>query len=330
MNTKINTKEIVGRSLSFSNQMLVREAYRRGITFEVLPRKQFKMSYEGKSVIVRGGVQNAYNSRLAKKLTKYKNATCNFLQGMGYSTPENAIFIKDDVERAWQWAEPILPVVLKPNDGILGKLVFVKIETYAEFKTCFAKIAQEREQVLVEQFIYGDEYRFTFVKNDVVAVANRVPANIVGDSIHTIEQLIDLKNEERESSKNPIHLLLKKDDETTRVLAKQALTYNDVPNDGEQIFIRNNSNVSTGGDAIDVTDTIHPDIKETVRKALVAIPGLRVCGVDVIIQGDSYHILEINSNAMLSMHHYPWQGEVQDVVGKVIDGMFPKSTTNKG
>ncbi|MFD1064428.1 hypothetical protein [Oceanobacillus locisalsi] len=90
-----------------------------------------------------------------------------------------------------------------------------------------------------------------------------------------------------------------------------------------QSYLRNNSNVSTGGDAVDVTDDISPELKTTIRKAMLAIPGLRVCGVDVLIQGDEYHILEINAHAMLTMHHFPWEGEKREVVAKVIDGMFP-------
>ncbi len=60
------------------------------------------------------------------------------------------------------------------------------------------------------------------------------------------------------------------------------------------VHLRSNSNVSTGGDAIDVTDDISSEIKETVRKAVRAIPGARVCGVDVLINGDNIHILEMN------------------------------------
>ncbi|MFD1416288.1 ATP-grasp domain-containing protein [Oceanobacillus jeddahense] len=326
----MNIKEITGRSLSTSNRILAEEAYNRGVTFEALPNKQFKMSYDKKSYIIRGGkISSAYNTRLAGKLTKYKNATGNFLRGMGYSSLENAVFLTDEVNRAWKWAEDILPVVVKPNDGIMGKLVFVKIDTYDEFKACFEKIAEVRDEILIEKFIEGAEYRFTFVKNDIVAVVKRVPANIVGDGLKNIEQLITSKNKQRSQRKNPLHKKLDMGEESERVLKKQGLSFNVIPKKGETIYLRNNSNVSTGGDAIDVTDDIQPELKETIRKAILDIPGLRVCGVDVLINGDDYHILEINAHAMLTMHHFPWEGEKREVVSKVIDGMFP-GTLSKG
>ncbi|MFD1385922.1 ATP-grasp domain-containing protein [Oceanobacillus oncorhynchi subsp. oncorhynchi] len=322
----MNIKEITGRFLSTSNRMLAREAYQRGITFEILPKKRFKMSYGKKSYIIRGGrISSAYNTRLAAKLTKYKNATGNLLRGMGYSAPENAIFSKNQADRAWKWAEDILPVVLKPNDGIMGKLVFVKIDTYNEFKACFEKIAEVRDEILIEKFIEGEEYRFTFVKNEIVAIAKRVPANVIGDGLHNIEELIAAKNEQRAQRKNPLHKKLDTGEESERVLKKQDFSFKDIPKKGEVVYLRNNSNVSTGGDAVDVTDDISPELKETVRKAILAIPGLRVCGVDVLINGDDYHILEINSHAMLTMHHFPWEGEEREVVSKVIDGMFPST-----
>lgn len=322
----MNIKEITGRSLSTSNRMLAQEAHQRGITFEILPRKRFKMSYGKKSYIIRGGkISTAYNTRLATKLTKYKNATGNLLRGMGYSAPENAIFSKNQADRAWKWAEDILPVVLKPNDGIMGKLVFVKIDTYDEFKSCFEKIAEVRDEILIEKFVEGIEYRFTFVKNEIVAIAKRVPANVIGDGLHNIEELIAAKNEQRAQRKNPLHKKLDTGEESERVLKKQNFSFKDIPKKDEVVYLRNNSNVSTGGDAVDVTDDISPELKETVRKAILAIPGLRVCGVDILINEDDYHILEINSHAMLTMHHFPWEGEEREVVSKVIDGMFPST-----
>ncbi len=322
----MNVNDIVGRKLSVTNKLLVEEAYNRGIEFEILPNKRFRMSHDNKKYIIRSGlVSLPYNSKLAIRLTKYKNATNNFLSGLGYNTPENAMFHKNEVERAWNWAKDILPVVVKPNDGIMGKLVFVKLDNYEEFKDCFEKIAEVREQILVEQFVQGEEYRFTFVKNEIVAVAKRVPANVVGDGKLNVKQLIELKNKERRLRKNPLHKRLDTGEESERVLLKQGLSFDYIPQNEETVYLRNNSNVSTGGDAIDVTDTINLEIKETVRKAMSAIRGLRVCGVDVLIKGDDYNILEINSHAMLGMHHYPWEGEVRQVIPKVIDGMFPNT-----
>src|SRR5699024_400550 len=320
----VKMKDLVGRKLSTSNRLIVREAYRRGVEFEILPKKRFRMKYGKKKYLIRLGlVSSAPNTRLSRKLTKYKNATNSILRSSGFNAPENTTFKASEVERAWNWAKEILPIVIKPNDGIIGKLVFVKIDNYDEFVSCFNQVADKYDEVLIEQFVEGEEYRFSFVKDELVGVAKRVPANVVGDGINSVGQLIEIKNEERRKRKNPLHKKLKKDAESERVLSRQGFSFDYVPEKSELVYLRNNSNVSTGGDAIDVTDLIDASIKDSITRAVKSIPGLRVCGVDVLIDGDQYSIIEINSHAMLAMHTYPWEGQSIDIASKVVDLMFP-------
>src|SRR5699024_2705779 len=129
-----------------------------------------------------------------------------------YPYPENTVFIKDDVERGYKWAEPILTINLKPYNGTMGKLVFVNIDNYEEFKSCFEKISEKHNEVLIEKFQPGKEYRFTFVKNEIVGIAHRIPANVTGDGVKTVKQLIKEKNQERKLRKNPIHKQIKLDE----------------------------------------------------------------------------------------------------------------------
>src|SRR5699024_9197565 len=132
-------------------------------------------------------------------------------------------------------------------------------------------------------------------------------------------------NKERDKRKNPLHKKLDTKEETVRVLKKHGLSLTDIPSLGEIIYLRSNSNISTGGDGIDMTDSINPAIKDSVTKAIRSIPGLRVCGADILINGDEYSIIEINSHAMLSMHHFPWEGEKRDVITQLVDYMFPNT-----
>lgn len=322
----MKTRDIVGRKLSRSNRMLVKEAYNRGVQFEVLKNKQFKMISDNKVYRVRRGrVSHSYNSRLAIRVTQYKEITSRYLKNMGFPTPENAVFTKNEIDRAWNWAKDILPVVLKPHNGTMGKLVFVNIDNFDEFIDCYKQIIQHKDSVLIERFLEGQEYRFTYVNREIVGIANRIPANIVGNGKNTIEELVKQKNIERTKRKNPIHKHLEIDDESKRVLSRYNYEPNSIPDDGEIVFLRENSNISTGGDAIDVTDEMNPEIVNEVTKAMKSISGLKVAGVDVIIDGDNFYILEINAHPMLTIHHYPWKGQERDVIGKVIDGMFPNT-----
>lgn len=318
--------DLVGRGLSKTNRMLVLEANKRGVNFEILPKKRFRMSYGNKSYLIKGGrISHSYNSKLAVRTMRLKDVTSRLMRSRGYPAPENVVFSKKDLNRAWSWAKPILPVVLKPHNGSMGNLVFVNINDYTEFKDCFNKVAETKGSVLIEDFIEGEEYRFTYVNNEIVGVANRIPANVVGNGYNSIEELVRLKNKERILKKNPIHKKIKLDKESERVLSKKSYSLNSIPKEKEKVYLRNNSNVSTGGDAIDVTEKINDDIKELIRKSMRSISGLRLCGLDVLMKGDSIHILEVNPHPMLSIHHFPWEGLQHDVIGKVIDGMFPET-----
>src|SRR5699024_7846298 len=213
--------DVVGRTLSYGDQLLVNEAIKRGVEIEILPEGNFKMFHPSKTYIIREGVvTHSYNSDLATITMDMKEVTSRLLKSKGFNAPENTVFSKVDLDRAWKWAESILPVVLKPYDGKMGELVFVNIDSYDEFKACFEKIAIANDEVLVEKFLEGKEYRFTYVNEEIVGIVNRLPANVVGDGEHNIKELIELKNVERKRVGNPIHKLLEMDEETERVLKK--------------------------------------------------------------------------------------------------------------
>lgn len=306
--------------------MLVAEAYNRGIQFEKLSKGKFRMYDAYQSYTINDGkISTINNSHQAVRLTDLKDKTSDFLRSKGFPAPENALFSTEDLVRAWSWAKDHLPVVLKPRDDTHGRHVYVNINQKKDFKFYFDQIANYTQQVLVECFIAGKEYRMTYVAPTIVAVAKRRPSHVIGDSQRTIAQLIADKNKERIKRNNPIHEQIPLDVISRRILARASYTFDSIPKQGEIVYLRHTSNIATGGDAIDVTDIIDERIKTSVSEVIQSIPGLKVAGVDVIIDGNDYHILEINAHPMLSMHHYPWEGKRQNVIQKVIDLMFPQT-----
>src|SRR5699024_5845191 len=112
--------------------------------------------------INRGMMAFSLNSLAANKIAQMKEVTSRMIRSSGCPAPENTVFSKDDLSRAWNWSKPILPVVLKPNDGVMGKNVYVNIGSFEEFKSCFSEIIKNHSTFLIEQFHHGKEYRFTF------------------------------------------------------------------------------------------------------------------------------------------------------------------------
>lgn len=320
-------KELGMPPRSWTNTVIVGEALARGV--QVDRRKKgvgLVLSHGGRRFRWHHGVTNL-NTVLANRVAHYKDVTSRMLQNRGVRVPENAVFQAGDAERAWRWAESLLPVVLKPVDGMKGADVHVGIREHDEFATAFEQVSRDGRPVLVEQFHAGVEHRCLVVDNKLIAVTRRQPASVTGDGVSTIQELVDHKNLDR----GVIHKKIDLGDHEIRQLTIQGLTTESVLLEGQQVFLRGTSNIHTGGDAIDVTDELTDEEREYVEAAARAVPGLRLSGMDVLLprNGEGEHpvVIEINQCPMISMHHFPWEGEVRDVAGAILDAMFPATKT---
>ncbi len=267
------------------------------------------------------------NHRLAAQITKNKEVISALLRAKGVRAPKNSVFSADEVDQGWAVASQILPAVVKPANGKHGDLVHVGIDSKEEFYSAFADITEKYDRVLVEELVHGVEHRFLVVDNKVVAVTQRVPANVVGNGVDTIAVLIEKKNQLRDKVKNPIHYKMSVGAVERKHLQVAGLTLSSVPKLGQTVYLRTVSNLHGGGDAIDKTDDVSAAEIEFVEAAARAIPGLRLAGFDVLLPrdgvGDGPCVLEVNSSPMLTLHSFPAFGEVRDVGRTVIDTFFP-------
>lgn len=322
-------KTDVGRKLTMANRILVETAVLHGVEIKKVngEKRRFRMIHGDKNYLIRSGhVINAYNNRLALRICRQKDISGHYLRGKGFPAPENASFLKGEELRAWGWAEYILPVVLKPVDGALGNMVYVNISNKEEFINHFCQIADKYGRVLVEKFCKGTDHRFLVVKGEVVGILNRVPASVTGDGKSTIKELLVQKNKERKG--NPVLKQIKMDDEALRNLSKHDYDINSVPKKNEIVFLRSNANISDGADSYEVSYKISNEIKDMVKRAIKSIPGLYVCGVDVLIYGTEAHIIELNGNPMINVHYFTTCGNGVEVGKDVIKAMFPSIKMN--
>ena len=185
-------------------------------------------------------------------------------------------------------------------------------------------------------FGYGDGVFAT--KDKFVAAIYRIPANVQGDGIHTIKGLIEIKNKDprRGAGHKKSLVRINVDSVVKEHLKKQKLRLSSIPKKDEIIYLRVNSNLSTGGDSVDVTDVIHPEVKKLAVKVIKVIPGLAYGGIDYLTKdvtvaptSRNYIVIEVNDSPMLSMHHIPYSGKERDAAGAVIDQLFPETKSKK-
>ncbi|MCC5910706.1 MAG: cyanophycin synthetase [Clostridiaceae bacterium] len=228
------------------------------------------------------------------------------------------------------------PVAIKPYDGNQGKGVSLSITNLREARKAFFIAKKFSQRVLVEQYIAGKHYRVAVIGEKVVAVSERIAAHVIGNGKNTIKELVDIENKNPlrgEGHEKPL-TKIKIDDVMSLILKKKGLGLEDIPQDGEKIYLRENDNLSTGGIAIDVTDSIHPDNAKLAINATRAI-GLDVAGVDITTEdiGKSIFenegsIIEVNACPGIRMHHYPSEGKSRNVAKAIVDQMFPEGTNH--
>src|SRR5690625_4839779 len=265
---------------------------------------------------------------------KDKERTKQVLKKKGVPTPEGRQFNENESNDAIRQYVTSLgfPVVLKPTDGSFGRGVVTNIKNKQdlEFALNYVRSELNIKNVIAEQYIPGEEYRIYVVGNQVVGAINRIPANIVGDGVSSIDMLIANKNKDRGLNPRLISCPLKVDEETARFIGQQGYTKTSIPKRNEKIFLSKKSNISFGGDPVDGLDELAEEIKEMAIHALKAVPGLEHGAVDIIINSDesnkeSGYVLELNPTAQIGSILYPLKGKSRDVPRAIIDYYFPET-----
>jgi len=268
-------------------------------------------------------------SAISEAIAQDKELTKKLLAAAGVPVPNGRAVT--DAEDAWVAACEIgLPVVVKPNDGNQGKGVTVNITDKAHLLKAYAAAAEFRDDILVERYMPGNDFRLLVVGDKLVAAARRDPPKVAGDGVHTITELVNLVNlDPRRGSGHSTSLTkMRFDDIAHACLASQGFSADDIPAKGQRVNLRNNANLSTGGSATDVTDDVHPDVAARAVAAAHMV-GLDICGVDVVcdsilrpIEEQGGGIVEVNAAPGLRMHLSPSFGKGRPVGEAIISTLF--------
>jgi cyanophycin synthetase len=313
-----------------STQAIVDAARRRGIPWFRLNEQSLVQLGHGAHSRRIQAAETSYTANIGVEIASDKDLTKNLLQKVGVPVPEGEVVTT--AEEAWEAALEIGgPVVIKPYAGNQGKAVSVNLTTEEQVKQAVALAQEISEEVIVEQFIEGEDCRLLVVGGQLVAAAQRRPAQVVADGLHSVRKLVEMVNDDprRGSGHGSALTRIKIDAVAELTLSKQGFTWDSVPPPGQMVFLRDNSNLSTGGTAVDLTDDVHPDNAMIAVLAAKTI-GLDIAGVDVVcknikrpLSDQSGAIVEVNAAPGLRMHIYPSEGKSRPVGDAIIDMLFP-------
>ncbi len=321
------------RALGPSTASLVNAAAERGIPSLRLNQYSLVQLGHGRFQQRIQATITSKTPHIAVELACDKEETHRILDDVGLPVPKQRL--ARSVEGATRAARRIgYPVVVKPFNGNHGRGVSTNLTDDEQVATAVEQAQKHSRSVIVESYIEGLDHRLLVVDGELVAAAKRVPGHVVGDGQHTIEELVELVNQDprRGVGHEKVLTRIEIDHQAERLMARAGFTAESVPADGEIIYLRSTANLSTGGTAVDVTDVIHPDNREMAIRAAQAI-GLDVAGIDFLTTDitQSYRatggaICEVNAAPGFRMHVAPSEGEPRDVAGPVMDMLFPSGT----
>jgi cyanophycin synthetase len=321
-----------------STQSLVNAAEDRGIPWLRLNKYSLVQFGHGR---LQQRIQATITSKtphIAVEISCDKEETHNLLRDLGLPVPEQKLVQSE--REAMRAARRIgFPVVVKPLDANHGRGVSINLIDDEQVAAAYevALKSARGSSVLVESFVTGMDHRMLVVNGELVAVAKRVPGHVVGDGKSTIAELVEIVNQDprRGIGHEKVLTRLELDHQAETLMKKAGIDASTVLPEGESFFLRSTANLSTGGTAIDVTDTVHPDNRQMAERAVRAV-GLDVGGVDFLIPDitKSYKdiggaIVEINAAPGFRMHVAPSEGQSRDVAGKVMDMLFPPGTPTR-
>ncbi len=229
------------------------------------------------------------------------------------------------INNAYAYARRLgFPVAVKPNSGSQGSGVAL-VQNRREFYRAMRAIFKRDHVALVQIPVRGRDYRLVILDDELISAYERIPLHVVGDGKTSIRRLLEVKQRQFIAARRGTRIKMD-DPRIVEKLKRQGMALRSVPSRGEKVFVLDNANLSSGGDAVEVTGGVHPAFRELAVR-LTRDMNLRLCGVDLMVDGHineppvsgKHWILEVN--AAPGLDHYAKSGKAQE---KIVEELYLK------
>lgn len=300
-------------------RIITRAAQRRGIEVQVNDAEAglFTLTQGGRSIRCRESLSDL-TTAVSMTLCQQKQLTHRCLQRHGLNTPTWQLAGDPEANAAFLAEHGTL--VVKPDNGEQGNGVAVNIRDPETLEQAIEAARRFDSCVLLESFHEGDDLRIVVINFQVVAAAIRKPAQICGDGRKTVRELIEKQSRRRQASTGG-ESRIPLDDETIRTVEAAGFTFDSILPADQHLQVRRTANLHTGGTLVDVTDELHPALRDCAIAAARALD-IPVVGMDLLVPAvdqPDYVIIEANERPGLANH------EPQPTAECFIDLLFPLS-----
>ncbi|WKY48781.1 bifunctional glutamate--cysteine ligase GshA/glutathione synthetase GshB [Eubacteriaceae bacterium ES3] len=317
--------------LELSTQSLIDAAIKRNLTVEVLDRADnfIRIKKNEKVEYIKQATKTALDPYIVPLIMENKEITKLILKEKNINVPAGVSVnsLEEGLKLFPDWENKALVIKPKNTNFGIGITIIKELKARDDFQEALQFAFSYDKTVLIETFIPGKEYRFLVIGDEVAGILHRVPANVKGDGVRTISELVIEKNKDPLRGKGYVTPLEKINIGETEIgfLKADNKTIETIPAQEEIVYLRENSNISTGGDSIDYTEIIGDDYKNIAIASAQAV-GAKICGVDMMINDitenatkSNYSIIELNFNPALHIHNYPFKGKNRHVEEKILD-----------
>lgn len=319
--------------MELSTQLILRESVLRGIKFDIMDRTEnfVHLQKENKDEYVMQATRTSLDNYVSVLMMENKVMTKKLIEKVGIRTPKGEQYVTQEKAKEDFVFYQGQSIVIKPKSTNFG--LGISILKDNNDKNLFdraVEIAFEHDNsILIEEFVTGKEYRIFIINDEVVGILHRVPANVKGDGKSSIRELVIEKNKDPlrgKGYKTPLEKIALGEAEEM-FLKTQGYNFDYTPKLDEVIYLRENSNISTGGDSIDYTDDIPDSYKKIAIEASKALD-VKITGLDMMIDDfteeaslSNYAIIEMNFNPAIHIHCYPYKGKNRKLNAKVLDAL---------
>lgn len=269
----------------------------------------------------------------ATKMTQDKYITNQILNFEGIRVPDEMLFKYNLTDKYRVEANTFISkhsrVVLKPLDGSHGNGITTNVYNEQTLMSAIEEATQytTKKTLALQQYIDGIDIRIVCIGYKFANAISRVPASVLGDGKHTVEELINTVNESDERGENyKTNLNVIPMEQVKRYLSKDELTH--IPDNGKTVQVVGVSNTGMGGIRLNITSNIPPFLIEIAEKASRSL-GVPVSGVDFLVKRlpkkeDSYaelepYVIEVNNCPSLFMYEDPYCDEQNKLIDQYLD-----------
>jgi len=260
----------------------------------------------------------AFNDEASSQLSFNKYYVNKLLQKAGFPVPSAIqIFKKDYLQGQWQWPAFDFPLVAKPTSNPYGngKDVYCNIKDKETLIHYLEEHFKKYELITVEKYESKlIHYRVTLFFNRILGVVQHELPSVIGDGLHSIQELIAIENERRAKNAAADLEQLFIDREAKDCLREARVTLDAIPPRNTKMVLAYTSNAGRGATTHSLGTSICHENAELLRQA-ARLLNLNLVGFDVLcediqrpIQSSRGFIIEANCHPSLNLHEWPLTG----------------------